>query len=343
MVAWVAGFVREYFHKQITAMFNLKQKTPPLAAQLAVMTIILAILAAAGIILAAGPQATNVPVIVIVAVLAVIAASLLSYAISRAHTAHLTTTITSLMTACDDAIFTSQLKSQILATVSHDLRTPLSSILSYAEIMLQGMNGPVTDQQKETLNRLANNAEQLLAFVNKLLDSAQIDAGKVNLEIAAFPPSELLFSIDTMVNGQASRKGLSLITEIDEGVPEEVVGDLARMEQIVSNLVGNAVKFTEEGTVKVRVYCPDDDHWAVDVSDTGPGISKEAQENIFDAFWQLDGPDNRTRDKGSGLGLYIVKQMTNLMNGEVSLVSEVGQGSTFTVTVPMMRPEETSS
>lgn len=315
-------------------MPNPHQKNQLLAVRLAVMSIVLAALAGGSVLLLAGP-----PPGAVAAAGSVLVAGLLAYAICRAHTADQDTTLAALVAACDEAVCASQLKSQILATVSHDLRTPLSSILNYAEIMLQGMIGPVTDQQKETLTRLTSSTEQLLSFVSKLLDSAQLDANKMELEMIAFPPAELLAGIDAMANGQASRKGLTLLTEIDPAVPKQVIGDLRRLEQIVGNLVGNAIKFTEHGSVAVRIFCPDADHWAVAVTDTGPGIREEAQVHIFDAFWQAGGKQSDQREKGSGLGLYIVQQMTCLMDGEVTLRSVVGKGTTFTITLPLLPVE----
>ncbi len=260
----------------------------------------------------------------------------------NAMTARLRATIESLAEARDEALAASRLKSHILATVSHDLRTPLSSILGYAEIMREGLYGPITDQQQETLDRLTSNAEQLLAFVNNLLDSAQLDAGKMDLEIGPFPPQELIESVESMVNGQAHRKGLDVITLVADDVPDPLVGDLARLEQIANNLVGNAVKFTEKGWVKMRLFRPDDEHWAIEVSDSGPGIPPEAQAHIFDAFWQVNGLEGRPRHKGSGLGLYIVRQLAGLMDGEITLSSQVGQGSTFTVRLPLLKSTPTT-
>jgi signal transduction histidine kinase len=129
-------------------------------------------------------------------------------------------------------------------------------------------------------------------------------------------------------------------THIEANVPSTLSGDLNGLRQILANLIGNAVKFTEEGSINLRIFCPDEDHWALQVSDTGPGIPDEAQAHVFDAFWQLDGTATR-RHSGFGLGLSIVKQLTTLMGGEVILESKVGQGTTFTVLLPLHEIEET--
>jgi len=140
----------------------------------------------------------------------------------------------------------------------------------------------------------------------------------------------------------AENKGLKLVYEIEPDVPKTLLSDAQRLHQIILNLVGNAIKFTKEGTVGVRVYQPDEEHWAIDVSDTGPGIEPEAQTYIFDAFRQIDDPTTR-ENIGSGLGLSIVKQLTNLLGGEVKLQSKVGEGSTFTIILPTTSVQEATA
>jgi signal transduction histidine kinase len=137
----------------------------------------------------------------------------------------------------------------------------------------------------------------------------------------------------------ADRKGLQLEGEVAEDVPFTLYGDYDRLKQILQNLVNNAIKFTSTGRIKGRVYCPREGHWAMEVSDTGIGIAEEVKDRIFDPFWQVDGSITRDADRGVGLGLSIVKQLTLLMGGQVKLVSIVGEGSTFTILLPIKEPD----
>ena len=137
----------------------------------------------------------------------------------------------------------------------------------------------------------------------------------------------------------AESKGLKLITTIDDNMPATLVGDANRLYQVLNNLVGNAIKFTEQGQVEVRFFRSGDTHWAIQVSDTGPGIPAEAQQFIFDAFRQVDSSTTR-KYGGSGLGLSIIKQLVTLMDGEVTVESEIGQGSTFTIMLPLASVQE---
>ncbi len=235
----------------------------------------------------------------------------------------------------DQALEALKLKAQILANVSHDARTPLNVITLRVEMLQRGLYGPLSDEQNQLLDTILVNARQLLFFINNLLDQAQLEAGRVTLDKTEFSPTELLSDVELSMTPLASRKGLKLTTELSTDVPRELMGDPNRLNQIISNLVVNAIKFTDQGGVKVRLCRPDADHWALQVSDTGPGISAEAQDRIFEAFWQVDGSSTRKVTRGVGLGLSIVKQLTALMDGQVTVQSEVGSGSTFTVTLPI--------
>jgi signal transduction histidine kinase len=156
---------------------------------------------------------------------------------------------------------------------------------------------------------------------------------KVELHYHPFDPARLLDETDVTTRYQAEKKGLTLITEIAPELPNPLTGDPQYIQQILSNLVSNAIKFTDEGTVGVRLY-PDGENWIIEVADTGPGIPPEAQSHIFEPFWQVDSTTTRTKG-GIGLGLSIVRQLTALMGGTVRLVSEIGQGSTFTISLPL--------
>jgi len=240
----------------------------------------------------------------------------------------------------DQALEASRLKGRLLANVSHDLRSPLGAILGFTEMLQEGVYGPLSEQQHTAMTEIADSTEQLLIFVNNLLGQAQIESGKVVLHIKPFTPDDLLATISSTTRVVAQFKGLKLIGEVAPDTPVTLSGDLYWLRRIVVNLVGNAVKFTDQGTVKMRVYQADENYWAIQVSDTGRGIPAEAQSYIFDPFRQADETVTSQYQAGSGLGLSIVKQLTALMGGRVTLTSEVGQGSTFTVLLPLKPIQE---
>lgn len=236
--------------------------------------------------------------------------------------------------ARDQALEALRLKSRILAVVSHDFRTPLGAILGYAEMLKEGMLGSMPDAQQGPIERIIANTNQLTELVNDLLDQAQLEAGKITLHVSQFPPSKLLDTIQTTMGPKAREKNLKLITEISPGVPSSVRGDISRLNQAVTNLVSNALKFTKKGEVKVRFFKADESHWGVDISDTGPGISQQDLEHIFDPFWQVDFSETREHT-GMGLGLSIVKQLVNRLNGQITVESQLKKGTTFTIILPV--------
>jgi signal transduction histidine kinase len=232
------------------------------------------------------------------------------------------------------ALQVSRLKSQLLANVSHDLRTPLNAILGYAEMLREGIYGSLQEKQCIIIQKIIQSTGSLTELVNQLLDQTQLDAGIVKLRNSSFAPSELIERVRASMEALTEAKGLELTSEIAADMPPSLVGDPDRLHQILSNLVGNAIKFTERGSVRLLIYCPDEAHWAMQVSDTGPGIPSEAQAYVFEPFWQADGSMTR-KYSGTGLGLSIVKQLVTLMGGLVTVESEVGQGSAFTVLLPL--------
>jgi signal transduction histidine kinase len=242
--------------------------------------------------------------------------------------------------ARDQALEASRLKSQLLSNVSHDLRSPLGNILGHTEMLQAGVHGPLSDRQQEVTTRIIANAQQLLGFINNLLGQAQLEAGRVMLNVIPFAPAEILKTTQGTIDMLAQTRGLELICDVEPDIPDTLYGDPYWLRQILVNLVGNAIKFTEEGTVQMHIYRADQDHWAIQVSDTGCGIPAEAQSYIFDAFRQVDGTAIRKQQTGSGLGLSIVKQLTALMQGKVTLTSQVGKGSTFTVLLPLKPIQE---
>lgn len=241
--------------------------------------------------------------------------------------------------ARDQALAASRLKSELLAKVSHELRTPLAAIMGYTELLQNGIFGPVSEQQTRIYQSVIDSAIYLTDMVNELLDQAQLESGKIRMTIDLFSPHELLDPVMAKMDVLAKAKNLRLIFEMDPALPANLSGDKKKLQQILVNLISNAVKFTPTGQIEVRLYAASPDHWAIQVSDTGPGIPQEAQNYIFEPFRQLDGSSTR-QHAGSGLGLSIVKQMVALMEGTIDLTSEINQGSTFIITLPFIRSEE---
>ena len=228
-----------------------------------------------------------------------------------------------------------RMKDSFLATVSHELRTPLNAILGYAEMLKEAIYGPVNEKQAGVSERIMTNSRRLLSLVNDLLDQARIEAGKLSIHTGPFKPAELLDSVHETLDKIAADKGLSLTSSLDPALPALINGDAHRLQQIMVNLVNNAVKFTDEGSIHMNVSLADPAHWRIEVSDTGRGIPADELPKIFDAFRQVEATATREHG-GFGLGLAIVKQLAGLMNGEVGVESELGKGSRFTVTLPLV-------
>ena len=232
-----------------------------------------------------------------------------------------------------------RMKSAFVSTASHELRTPLNAILGYAEMLREAVYGPLLDKQRGVIERIMANTGQMVSLVNNLLDQAQIEAGRLALNVTSFAPADLIDGVQDVMGVLAQAKGLELTSRIADDVPATLSGDRQRLHQVLVNLVSNAIRFTEQGAVHVRAYRPDASHWALEVSDTGRGIPAEAQARIFDAFRQAD--DSVTREHtGFGLGLSIVRQLITMMGGEITLASEVGRGSTFTVILTLAPTQE---
>lgn len=234
-----------------------------------------------------------------------------------------------------------KLKSTFVAIVSHELRTPLNAILGYAEMFKEAVYGPMNDKQVNMAERIMKNTQRLLGLINDLLDQAQMEAGKLTIQMAPVRPAELLENLHSIMDQIAHDKNLKLTSEIDDNLPEVLNGDGARLHQILLNLVNNGIKFTEHGTVHVRLFCPYENKWGIQVSDTGSGIPESELPYIFDTFRQVEGTATRVHG-GFGLGLSIVKQLVNLMNGDINVKSKADVGSIFTVTLPLVIPEKST-
>ena len=241
-----------------------------------------------------------------------------------------------LLLARDQAQEANHLKSDLLARVSHELRTPLSGILGYAELLRDDAFGTLSDEQKQVAKTIVESTEYLANMINDLLDQAQIEARKLVLRFSECSPGNLLHDLEEMMTVLAQKRGLVLRTILDPSAPVTVYSDPQRLRQIMINLVANAIKFTKKGEVCVKMFQPDPIHWAIQVSDTGIGISKEAQAIIFEPFQKADS-SLTGYNRGVGLGLSITKQLVDMMDGQIELVSQVGEGSTFLVTLPINR------
>jgi PAS domain S-box-containing protein len=241
----------------------------------------------------------------------------------------------------DQALEASRLKSQLLANVSHDMRTPLGAILGYTEMLQSGIYGPVTEEQVEKLNSILVSSSQLLDFASNLLGQSEIESGKLFLDNRSLSPRELLQDIHSVALILAEKKGLTLSSEVAPDVPEYLMGDYYWLQRIITNLVSNAVKFTDEGSVHMRIFLAEGHRWVFQVSDTGVGISEAHQAHIFDPFYKGDNPaDEGYQHTGVGLGLAIVKEIVTEMGGEVTYHSQPCKGSKFTIFFPLQLQEE---
>ncbi len=245
--------------------------------------------------------------------------------------------ITEIKRAQEQIIEASRLKTQLLASVGHDLRAPLGAIVGYAEMMCDGTLGEVTAEQEKASAEILDSANQLLAFINNLVGQAQIETGKVVLREYPFEVDEIIGPLMSTLNFHAHKKGLLFTQSIEPSLPPKIIGDQFWLRQIVLNLVNNAVKFTEKGSVSVHFMRHGENCWAIQVADTGVGIPVEAQKRVFEAFEQVKNPE-MVKQSGFGLGLSIVAQLASIMNGTIELESEVNRGSKFMVVLPLKVP-----
>jgi signal transduction histidine kinase len=221
-------------------------------------------------------------------------------------------------------------KSQFLASMSHELRTPLNAIIGYDEAMLAGMAGTFTPKQTELLQRIQANSRRLLALINDVLDLSKIESGSVEVYLAPISPRKVITDSVENLRSLAMGKSLSLVVEIDEDVPELVLGDTNKIQQIAVNLVGNAIKFTPKGEIRVTVSASEGELWQFSVQDTGIGISDAMLPHLFEPFRQDSLPEVQNQ-KGTGLGLAISKRLAEAMGGTITVSTRVGKGSVFTV------------
>jgi signal transduction histidine kinase len=226
------------------------------------------------------------------------------------------------------------MKSQFLANMSHEIRTPMNAILGMTAI---AMETPDHEEQQEYLNDVMRSGESLLSLLNDILDFSKIEAGQLTFDLLDFDPMEVAQGVSSLLLEGARGKGLDLLIRVPETAPGQVRGDPARLRQALVNLVGNAIKFTEKGSVELKVTVEAESDKSVAlrfaVTDTGVGISGEAQRRIFESFVQADGSVAR-KYGGTGLGLSISKQLIAKMGGELRVHSAPGRGSTFWFVLP---------
>ncbi|MGD8913620.1 MAG: PAS domain-containing protein, partial [Candidatus Thiodiazotropha sp.] len=239
--------------------------------------------------------------------------------------------------ARDAAEAANKAKSAFLANMSHELRTPLNAILGFSHMLQQdtGLN----EKQHETLDIINNSGEHLLNLINDVLEIAKIEAGKLQLEISNFDLHNLVREVADMMRLRAQQKGLQLELDQSSKFPRYIKGDEARLRQIIVNLVSNAVKFTHQGGVIIRLGVKQDTHHhlLIEVEDSGPGISEEDQQRLFQPFVQLSDEEMQA---GTGLGLSIVQQFVHLMGGAITIDSTLGKGSLFHLELPLDAAEE---
>jgi signal transduction histidine kinase len=231
-------------------------------------------------------------------------------------------------------------KSQFTARTSHELRTPLSAIIVFAELALREAYGPLNEKMRNAQQHIVNSARHLKRIINDLLDLSKIEAGEFEIHKAPYSLAEIVDVLESTCLPIADEKGIKWSISVDETMPPTLEGDCERISQIAVNLAGNAVKFTEEGYVEVKIGPIDESSWCLNVSDSGPGIPEDQHEKVFDAFRSLDKSGSKSIVASTGLGLAIARNLAHMMGGEITLESELGVGSTFEVHLPLIVPEE---
>lgn len=228
----------------------------------------------------------------------------------------------------------SEMKSQFTARTTHELRTPLSSIIVFADLALRGAYGPLNEKLEQALQFVVSSARRLKTIVNNILDLSKIEAGELTLDICPFEFKSVYEMEVSKFRDLASVNGLQFRFELTDDMPELMVGDEERIKQILENLVANAIKYTESGFVELCITRPDETHWKIVVRDTGKGIPYDHQENIYEPYYQLEPVPGALRS--TGLGLAITRHLVQLMGGQIELESRLREGTTFSVTLPLI-------
>ena len=230
-----------------------------------------------------------------------------------------------------------RLKSMLLASMSHELRTPLNSIIGFTGILLQGISGALSDEQKKQLTMVKGSGQHLLALINDLLDVSKIEAGKVEVFLEEFALADVANEVTAAISPTANKKELNVVTELQDDIV--LLSDRRRIKQVLMNLVSNAVKFTDQGQVTITGKRLDNEQVELEVSDTGIGMKEEDIQRLFQPFQQIDESLTK-KHEGTGLGLYMCRKIVDLLHGEIRAESEYGTGTTFTVTLPLQHRSE---
>jgi len=233
----------------------------------------------------------------------------------------------------------SEMKSQFTARTSHELRTPLSAIIVFSDLALRDAYGPLNEKLRNALMHVSNSARHLKRVINDILDLSKIEAGEIEIFDEPFELMNLVQTVESSCLQMAEEKNISSSIWVSPEMPERLSGDDDRLAQVLLNLTGNAIKFTEEGEVEVRIEPQSTSKWRMIVRDTGPGIPEDQFTAIFKAYRQLDRTASPSKVKGTGLGLAIAYNLVQMMGGDIEVESELGVGSTFTVTLPLRLPE----
>jgi signal transduction histidine kinase len=230
-------------------------------------------------------------------------------------------------------------KSQFTARTSHELRTPLSAIIVFSDLTLREAYGPLSEEMRNAQQHIATSARHLKRIINDLLDLSKIEAGEFEICDEPFDLEQIADVIEGTCQPVATSKEIGWSINIDEDMPLFLRGDAERITQIAINLTGNALKFTDEGQVSMRIEPVDDEHWRMLVSDTGPGIPEDQQELVFEAFRSLDKRGTSSVAESTGLGLAIARNLAQMMGGDIKLESTLGVGSVFEVQLPLVQSE----
>jgi len=245
----------------------------------------------------------------------------------------------SLKSAITSAEAANRAKSSFLANMSHEIRTPINSMLNFSKMLKDQHMGPLNPMQSESVDNIIESSNRLLFLINDILDLSRVEAGKIEIASAPFNINQLMAQISTTFSGLARKKNLTLNTHVSQEIPKILIGDEYRIGQVLKNLISNAVKFTEQGRINVSIRKHPNNQLIFKVCDTGIGISKDNQLDLFTKFYQVDSSYAK-KYAGTGLGLAISKELVELMGGEIGFESEVGKGSTFYFTIMMEVPEK---